>query len=120
MMMNMMMMDPSMQTASGGTKRKWENQAFSELPAKSRLSQGIQRLKKGSVTKEDITYSVEEVEGQQGGKYVGSVVISVTGETYTAAQPRESKKDAENAAAEAALEALGPQLEPLMEEHKPK
>merc|ERR1712100_750638 len=100
---------------SGGTKRKGEPQ---ELPAKSKLSQGVQLMKPGEpVTREDITYSVEEVEGAEGGKYVGSVVIAVTGVTYTADKARASKREAEHAAAEAALEALADTLGPLEEEH---
>jgi len=123
----MMMMNPMMQTASGGTKRKIDPQ---ELPAKTRLSNAVQLMKKAPLTKEDVTYSVEELEAPElvkldglkweDGKFVGTVVLAVTGDTYTADKPRKTKNGAENAAAEVALEALKPQLEPLIEEHNAK
>jgi len=100
----------------GGKKRSREENSAQPLTAKTKLVQGLQLILGRPSGKEDVVWQVEEAEG---GKHIGSVSLTGMDKTFTG-EPSDSKKGAENNAAQAALDALQDQLTPLAEEHKAK
>lgn len=100
--------------AGGGKKRKGNmGGPVPEDPPKSRMCHALALILGHSATKEDMTWTVESVEG----KFVGT--LECLGQTFTG-EPANSKKGAEHAAAEAALEALADKIQAAEEEHKEK
>eukprot|EP00746_Dinoflagellata_sp_MGD_P164360 gnl/MRDRNA2_/MRDRNA2_92951_c0_seq1.p1 gnl/MRDRNA2_/MRDRNA2_92951_c0~~gnl/MRDRNA2_/MRDRNA2_92951_c0_seq1.p1 ORF type:complete len:277 (-),score=99.16 gnl/MRDRNA2_/MRDRNA2_92951_c0_seq1:77-805(-) len=105
-----------------GKKRKVE--AESEADVKSKLTRSLQiyisdkhqRL----LNKEDITYEVQEIEGEKK-TYVASVTIPAYegGKAYSG-EEKDSKKEAELSAAQIAYDAMSGVLGPMEEEHKEK
>jgi len=83
--------------------------------AKSRLVHALSLILGRPGTKADTEWQVEEAEGM----YIGSVTLTEMSRTFTG-EPVALKKEAENAAADAALEALADQIATLEEEHKAK
>merc|ERR1712181_12717 len=95
-----------------GKKRKAEP---APLDAKSRLSHGMCLLNGGPVPKGGISYEVAKGPGG----LVGTVSISTISQSFQGA-PAKDKKEAESAAAEAALESMKDQLEAAEAEHQAK
>lgn len=77
---------------------------------------GIQLMKSGLVTKEDITYTVQEFEGKQ---YQATVTIKCQDEDKSfAGETAASKKKAEESAASIAYGHMKDTFAPLQEEHR--
>jgi len=86
-----------------------------DVPAKSKLVHGLALLLGRPPTKADMTWTVE----QEGGKHVGTVSLPSMDKTFTG-EPADSKKGAENLAAEAGLAALAGEIATAEAEHKEK
>lgn len=106
---------PAPQPQGRGQKRKLEDD--SSNGPKQNLMNAAQLMKGESLTKGDVTYEVEE----KNGKYVATVTL-VASDPNTGYQglPGASKSDAENKAAEAALNELEAVVKPLREAHQAK
>jgi len=121
-MMSQQMMMQMM--GKGGGKMQMDQQPpggklkFEDQPIKCRFIHGIQLLAQRSLTKEDIVFSTEPVEGEEN-KFVGTVTVNVTGDTFTG-KAKSSKKEAEASAVEAAMKDMGERIKPFEEEHKAK
>lgn len=109
---------------NGNSKKRKAPEPVTEQPAnnaefKCRLAQAAQLLMGRPLEKGEIVYETVPVDGEVEGTFVGTVTL-VGFDSTTGYQgfPTFGKKNAETAAAEAALVALEDQIAPLEEERK--
>eukprot|EP00746_Dinoflagellata_sp_MGD_P149004 gnl/MRDRNA2_/MRDRNA2_81121_c0_seq1.p1 gnl/MRDRNA2_/MRDRNA2_81121_c0~~gnl/MRDRNA2_/MRDRNA2_81121_c0_seq1.p1 ORF type:complete len:163 (+),score=43.26 gnl/MRDRNA2_/MRDRNA2_81121_c0_seq1:77-565(+) len=134
--MNMMAMMGGMGGMKGGKKGGGKGRKRKEPdndPAKEEIRQrpknkfldGIQLIitknHKRNMTKDDVTWTCEQVEG---GKYQTTVTVTQAigeegGKSFTG-EPADSQREAEMSAATIAYENMTEILEPLVQEHKAK
>merc|ERR1719506_1466783 len=110
-------MDMSAMMANGakqGTKRKAEEQDN----AKSRLNHALPFILERTQSRTDLVFEVDE-SGEGATKYTATCSLPAISKSFTG-EPKGSKKEAEDAAAEAAYEGTREQWEPLLAAHKEK
>lgn len=112
-----------------GVKRKAEPIPHDVAPiaqtptndTKGRLVYAASLLMGGrNVSKGDIVYDIQEIDGDGTNKFVATVTIVAYDNESHMGSAAPSKKAAEASAAQIALDALGPRLAPMEEEYKAK
>lgn len=106
--------------AAGNGKKRKAGEMAGPTEAKSRLHQAAQLLVGQALKQGDIVYESEPV-ADSIGQFVGTVTLAAYDNTVGyQGLPAAGKKEAEQAAAEAALQALADKLKPLQDEHEAK
>lgn len=107
----MAQMFSSMSQPKAGKKRSHEE----NMDPKSRLNSVVQMLLKRTVTKTDMIYTTE---GGTDGKFNGKLDIADLQQSFETTEGFPSKKEAENAVAQLALDEMKDQIETAEEEYK--
>jgi hypothetical protein len=100
-----------------GQKRKADD---FKLEGKSLLCSIASKILGRPITKEDISYETEEVAGSDPKKYVSTVSVPAHNKSKYKGDEKESKKDAEHAAANKCVAALEKTCKKVLEEHAAK
>lgn len=104
------------QPPKAGKKRSLEDSA-QNLDPKSRLNNVLQILLKRTVTKTDMIYSTE---GGADGNFIGKLELADLQKSFETAEGFPSKKEAESAVAQMALDDMADEIATAEEEYKEK